>query len=280
MTTPPVTRAAINRERARARRKRRLVIASVLGTVLLGAAVATLALWPRPARASYVPRDPALRALPLYFYPAEGAAQGVIVFFGNDVGFWEAHQRLAQRLAGRGYDVIGFDVKKYLDHLPTRRGARERAFAAGVARIIPRAVHELHADSLPLVIGGHSFGADLALWVAARGAPPHTVGVLAVSATARSHFYVTALDRANLVEPTDETSFSVADDVAAVPASIRIAMLRGASDRRISQDSALRAAARAPLRYTVIPLANHSLKSLVIAGPMIGNAVDWLVSGR
>lgn len=245
------------------------------------AALALLGACPAPARARYVARDAWLRAQPLYFYPAVGTpARAVVFLFGNDVGFWKAHQELAERLRARGYDVIGFDVRRYIETLPEPRASRESAFVAGMHAIVPRAVHELGADSLPLVLGGHSFGASLAIWLAARAAPQRTVGVLALSPTARAHMRVTPLDLANVTDPHGPGSFSVADDVAAMPRGMRLALVRGASDWRRSSDSALRAGARGAVRYTVIPLAGHSLKSLTIAGPMIGWAVDWLTASR
>jgi hypothetical protein len=56
-----------------------------------------------PAVSHYRPRDARLRELPLTFYPSadEGRPpRAVVFFFGNDVGFWAAHQELAERLAG------------------------------------------------------------------------------------------------------------------------------------------------------------------------------------
>lgn len=229
------------------------------------------------AQPSYVARDPELRALPLYFYPASGKAKAVVVFFGNDVGFWDAHDRLARKFAASGYTVIGVDIKQYIQRLPEPYASREATFDSSIDRVIARSVREMKADSLPLVLGGHSFGADLALWTAVHAAPPRTVGVLALSPTARSHFYVTTADRANLGEPDEPGSFAIADEIKAVPASMRIALLRGSHDRRIGIDSALQAAGSPRLRYTVIPLASHSLKSVTIAGPMAERAISWIL---
>lgn len=232
------------------------------------------------AKPPYVARDPALRKLPLYFYPSEQPkARAALIFFGNDVGFWAAHDELAKRLSAAGYTVIGLDVKKYIDGLPEPVEARERAFGSGIDPIIARALRELHADALPLVLGGHSWGADLALWTAAHKPPPHTIGVLALGPTARSHFYVTAIDRANIGEPDEAGSFSIADEIAHIAPAFRIALMRGSKDHRIDVDSALRAAGGSRLHYTVIPFAAHSLRSLTIAGPMIRRALGWVVSG-
>ncbi len=58
-----------------------------------------------PAHSAYTPHDPALQTEPLYFYPARASSRhpkAAVFFFGNDVGFWEPHQKLAERLASHG----------------------------------------------------------------------------------------------------------------------------------------------------------------------------------
>ncbi len=246
--------------------------------LLLTAAVAFILVACPSATPHYVPRDASLRSLPLFFYPATERPKAVIVFFGNDVGFWEAHDRLAQRFASAGYDVIGLDVRAFIEKLPEPYAERMSAFRSSIDGVIARSVHELNADTLPLVLGGHSFGADLALWTAVNAPPPRMIGVLALGPTARSHFFVTAYDRANLGEPTEAGSFAIADEIRALPASVRIALLRGSGDRRITIDSLLRSAGGPRLRYTEIPFASHSLRSLTIAGPMAERAVEWLLA--
>src|SRR5690242_17455007 len=115
----------------------------------------------------YVPRDAALRTEPLLFYPArDRPARAFVLFLGNDVGFWKPHEELAWRLAENGYDVVGLDVKKYLAQLPEDEPARDSSFDASIGPLIARARRELGADSLPVVVGGHSFGAEVAFWIA------------------------------------------------------------------------------------------------------------------
>ena len=142
--------------------------------------VALFAVACTPAHSVYIPRDPELLREPLYFYPAvprSSHPKAGVFFLGNDLGFWEAHQKLAERLASHGYAVVGFDVKKFLDRLP---------------------------DS---------------------------------------------------------------------------ALLRGASDKERTSDAAFIAAGGNRMTYTVIPFASHSLRSLIIAGPMIEHELDEMIVG-
>jgi hypothetical protein len=84
----------------------------------------------------------------------------------------------------------------------------------------------------------------------------------------------------NLGEPTEPGSFATVDAIRDVPPKVRIALVRGASDKERKSDQAFIAAGGSRLSYTVVPLASHSLKSLVIAGPMIEHALDELVRAR
>jgi pimeloyl-ACP methyl ester carboxylesterase len=233
------------------------------------------------AKPTYVPRDRTLSTLPLYFYPARGdSAKAVLIFFGNDIGFWESHEQLAKQLSGHSYDVIGFDIKKYIETLPTDPTARAQAFATSVDQIIARSVAELNAQALPLVVGGHSYGADLAFWLAVHAPPPHLTGVLALGPTARSHFFVTVEDLMNVKDPTEPGSFSIADLIRSMSPPLRVALVRGAHDPRRPLDSSFVTAGGSRLRYTVVPLAGHSLHSMTIAGPMTRHALDWIVAGQ
>ena len=256
------------------RRRARVVVAA------LAAAASAAAC--RPAVSPYTPRDPALRRLPLYFYPDADdgrAPRALVFFFGNDVGFWEEHQELATRLAGADYAVVGFDVKRFLSTLPDAPAARDSAFAADIGPIIGRSRHELGADSLPLVLGGHSIGAEIALWTAAHDAPPGTVGVLAMSPGRRSHLRVTMSDLLNQGEPHDAGSFDVATQIAGTAPSLRVAIVRGDGDKYGYADSALVAAAPQRVRRFGVPFAGHSLKRLTVAGPVVSRAMDYLLGG-
>jgi pimeloyl-ACP methyl ester carboxylesterase len=253
-----------------------------LKTVALAALVALVSVRCTPAHSAYRPRDPDLLRQPLYFYPDRGSARhpkAGVFFLGNDLGFWEPHQKLAERLASKGYAVVGFDVKNFLDRLPDSSLFRDSVLAHDIPTLIRRSMHELGADSVPLIIGGHSFGADIALWTEAHARMPGVIGVLALGPTKRDHPTVTLNDKMNIGEPTEPGSFSVTDQIRNTPPNVRIALLRGASDKERTSDEEFITAGGSRLTYTVIPFASHSLKSLIIAGPMIERALDRLLAG-
>lgn len=249
--------------------------------VLIGWSLLLLAGCTR-AHSTHVVRDSSLRSLPLYFYPSADTSsppRATIFFFGNDVGFWSAHGDLARRLSDRGYSVIGFDVAKYLRRLPADLLIRDSVFARDIPTIIQRSVHELNDDESPLVLAGHSFGADVALWTEATVRVPNVIGVVALAPTERSHLEVTPSDLANLSSPREPGSFSAAEEIRKIPPGVRIAVMRGSGDNRRPIDSSLVAAGGSRIDYRVIPFAGHSLKSLTIAGPMIESELGHILEG-
>ncbi len=222
---------------------------------------------------NYVARDPVLRAAALRVYRAD-SARALVWFFGNDIGFWGAQQRLAAALADRGVDVVGVDLRAWFASRPHESAAaRARAFRLGMRDLMQRAARELGDSASPVLLAGHSVGAEVALWLAASDPPARLSGVVAISPGSRGHLKVSASDLA-FGEPTEPGSFAVDSVLRAIGADVRVALVRGANDRLRSVDSLL-LAARPGLRHVVIPLASHSMKRLVIAGPMIEGAVGW-----
>jgi predicted alpha/beta hydrolase family esterase len=257
------------------------VLALAIALAIAVVAVAYVA-WPQSTAAPYTPRDPALLAQPLFFYPATDttkAAKAFVFFFGNDIGFWGAHQELASRLAGEGYDVVGLDVKKFYATLPSENAARERAFADSVVLMIARARHELHADSLPVIIGGHSIGAEVASWIVSRTTIPGLVGALLIAPGARGHLRVAVSDLTMSGEPEEPGSFSVAENIRTAPPALRFAIVRGTDDRYRTADSALLVAGASRIDKWSVPWGGHSMSNIILAGPFVERAVSWLLSG-
>ena len=230
-------------------------------------------------RPPYIPHNRELRRLPLFFYPASPAApaRAVIFFFGNDIGFWTPHRDLADYLSSLGYSVVGFDMRSFLADLPEKRAQRDSAFDARILPLIASTRHEIHADSLPLIIAGHSLGAEVAIWTAAFAHPPDMVGVIAMSPGLSSHLEVSAADLLSEAEPTGPSSFSVPATVHAIAPAVRVAIVRGSHDKYRYADSALIVAGGNRIHNYIVPFASHSLKRIIVAKPVMRQAVAWLL---
>lgn len=227
---------------------------------------------------TYSAHDPQLRRSSLLFYmpdTARSAPRALILFLGNDVGFWEPHQQLAARLAGAGYVVVGLDIREYLSHLPSGEPQRDRTFADSIVPLIAAIRHEV-GEALPLVLGGHSFGAEVAFWIARNHEPTGLVGILAMSPRSSGHLFVTPMDLAN-EEAHGEGAWSTIDAVRTIDPRVRIAIVRGSKDQFAVHDSAFAAAGGARFHRYLVPFAAHSLKKLLIAGPIVEHAVAYLV---
>lgn len=250
--------------------------AGLLVASLLGGCYLIMSLRPG-ARAPFHPTDPVLQHAPLYFYPARDTThppRAVVFFLGNDIGFWAAHQRLAELLSADGYAVVGFDVKQYLDALPNGP-TRDSLYLAHVDTLLTHARAALHATDRPLVIAGHSIGGEIALWTAAHmRAPafePGLVGVLSMSPGQRGHLRTGASDLRG-EEPHERGSFAVDSQVAALVPGVRVALVRGDLDKFRYADSGIVAAGARLFR---VPGQRHSLKGITAAGPVVRAALRY-----
>ena len=231
-------------------------------------------------RPTVVARDPILRAEPVYLYAAADSTRpprAFVFFFGNDIGFWQPHRQLASTLATSQYAVAGFDMRPLLRSLPDQGPQRDSAFMARIEPVIARARHELGGDTVPLIIAGHSLGAEIAIWTAARVCPPGMAGVLALSPGSRSHLRVSVSDIMNGPEPTGPGSFSVPEAIAGIPPTDRVAIIRGMRDDYARVDPALLAAGHDRIQRYMVPFSGHSLKDLALASFEVRRALDWLL---
>lgn len=253
-------------------------------SALLAAALLGVGVWARSHLGvpgpNHVVRDPSLRRRGIVIYTPRGTPRALVLFFGNDVGFWRPHYALAADLASQGYAVAGVDIRPLLGALPEGHPTRDSSCAAAILDIATRVRNELAIESVPIVIGGHSLGAELASWAAAHARVPGAVGVLALAPGSRSHLRVTPSDILMSAEPQGPDSYGVADAMAAASAAqLRVAVVRGSNDKLRSADSALLGAGPSVRRFGV-PLAGHSLGDITIARYVVREAMDWLLRAR
>jgi pimeloyl-ACP methyl ester carboxylesterase len=129
----------------------------------------------------------------------------------------------------------------------------------------------------PFIVMGHSLGGELAVWAAANLKVPQIVGAVAMSPGSRSHLGVALSDLLETSEPTGSGSFAVADEVKAMPADLKLVVIRGKSDKYRYADSAIVAARPDRVTVTTIPFAGHSLKRIVIAKYYVRRAIESLL---
>lgn len=256
----------------------------ILAGALAAIAMLAIGVWARSQvgvpRPNHLVRDPSLRAHGVIIYTPRGNPRALVLFFGNDVGFWRPHYALAADLASRGYAVAGVDIRPLLAALPEGHPVRDSSCVAVIRDLATRVQRELGLESVPVVIGGHSLGAELAVWTAAHAGVPGVVGVLALAPGSRSHLRVTASDILMSAEPQGPDSYGVADAIATASESrVRVAIVRGSSDKLGSADAGLLSAGPSVRRFGV-PFAGHSLRDITVARYVVRDAMDWLLDGR
>lgn len=256
-------------------------ITVLFATIVLAAgASAWLTCHVEEPRANHRVRDAWLARMGVLMYTPAGPPRALLVFFGNDVGFWRPHQELAADLAADGYAVVGVDVRPLFASLPDRSPQRDSACAATIAEIVARARRDLSLGDAPLVVGGHSLGAELALWTGAHVPLEQLAGILALAPGARSHLQVSPSDLLGR-EPTGPGSFPLSDVMVVLRArGTDVAIVRGASDRLREADSVLIVSGGPRIRRFVVPFAGHSLRKLVLARYTIEDALRWLLAGQ
>ena len=262
------------------RTRRQRGIAIVLAVILLlASATAWLTCDGSAPSPNHTVRDPHLARLGVLAYVPAGPPRALVVFFGNDIGFWRPHRALAADLAGDGYAVAGVDVRALFASLPARGSERDSACARAIADLVARSRRELSLGDVPVVIGGHSLGAELALWGGAHAALPHLAGILALAPGSRSHLQISASDLLQR-EPRGPESFALADVMRALSSrGVAVAIVRGEHARLGAADSALLASGGAHARRFGIALAGHSLRRLTLARPVVEEALGWLLAG-
>jgi pimeloyl-ACP methyl ester carboxylesterase len=253
-----------------------------VGALLAISAFAGWAMWPRPiARPAYSARSPILRSNDIFVYRPHSPPRGTILFFGNDVGFWQPHQQLADFLSRQGYAVIGYDLRRLLKSVADSGVAQRDAIVGDtISALMTASIDEFHARNLPLLLMGHSLGGEIAIWAAAHIAQPRPAGVIAMAPGARGHLAITPMDYLSSALPTGPDSYAMDDLVRSIGRSMKIAIVRGASDGYGAGDPQIVAAGAGQVQRFTIPFAGHSLKKILIARYVIEQAMEWVLTPK
>lgn len=237
--------------------------------------------WPRPiARPSYVPQVAALRADNMFVYPPHGTLRGTVVFFGNDVGFWEPHQELADFLSRQGFAVVGTDLRTlFKSQVHANRAERETTVGSALSDLMRESLQEFHGNKLPLILMGHSLGAEAAIWAGAHVSDPRITGIIAMAPGGRGHLTITPSDYLSSALPSGPDSYSMAELVKASRPGLQIALVRGAHDSYGGADPEIIAAGGSRVKKFEIPFAGHSLKKILIARYVVRDAISWAIAG-
>jgi pimeloyl-ACP methyl ester carboxylesterase len=236
--------------------------------VLLSCVGILLAAWLTPATLAAgeaVPQAFVLRGeiQHLFHIPAHGPAQSrpPILFVPGDGGWRGAAVDMGRMLAALGYEVYGFDVRRYLTGFTKRSGVlTEDQVASDMQQVVAQVASWSHA---PVVLVGWSQGATMVVLAAARTGHKEMVGGVLTIALPEAGFLgwrwrdnLLALLRREAHEP----EFQVAPLLPQV-APIPTWMVYGTRDRITPASAARRlvSLARRPRRRREIQGGNHRL---------------------
>ena len=96
----------------------------------------------------------------------------------------------------------------------------------------------------------------------------------------RTHLRISASDLLNGPEPEGPGSFSVPLTLREIQPAIRVAIVRGDHDKYRYADSALVVSGGNRVHLYMVPFASHSLKRIIVAKPVMRQALDWVLGGR
>ena len=235
-------------------------------TLLLAVVVASFAVY-RITRARPLP-PPGKNALiirgqpqDVYFYPAEnGAANAPKVLFLCGDGGWEGLSlSIAAEMAKAGYDVYGFDTKRYLEGFTTGSGALKDADVqrdlGGIAKWMQTRWRER------VTVVGQSEGAGLAVLAAA--APDNQdvfAGVITLGLSSTAELGWSLRDDITYITHADpnEPLFRAADYLPKV-APLPLCMIQSSVDEFVTKQEVdgLFAAAQQPKVCKLVQAQNH-----------------------
>ena len=156
---------------------------------------------------------------------------------------------------------------------------REKTVGSALIDLMRESLQEFQGNKLPLILIGHSLGAEVGIWAGARISDPKITAIIAMAPGGRGHLTITPSDYLSSSLPSGPDSYSMADQVKVSRPDLRIALVRGAGDKYGEADPAILAAGGSRVKKFEIPFAGHSLKKILIARYVVRDAISWAISG-
>lgn len=198
----------------------------------------------------------------VYFYPAQGApanAQKVLFLCGD--GGWEGLSLgIAAEMAKAGYDVYGFDTKRYLESFTTDNGALKDTDVQQDLAQVAKWMQTRWRERVTLV--GQSEGAGLAVLAAAAPNNQDVFnGVIALGLSSTAELGWSLRDDVTYITHADPNEPLVrATDYLPKVVPLPFCMIQSSADQFITKQEvdALFATAQQPKLYKVVEAQNHS----------------------
>ena len=197
----------------------------------------------------------------VYFYPAEGGAKDApkVLFLCGNGGWLKSAPEVAAAMARMGYDVYGFDTKRYLESFTTDAGALKEADVQRDMADVARWMRTRWGERVTLA--GQSTGAGLAALAAA--APENKSlfkGVVLFGLSDKNELGWRTRDDITYItgDDPDEPMFSASDYMGEV-APLPLCMIQSSGDQFIAREEAdgLFAKAQQPKLYKMVEADNH-----------------------
>jgi dienelactone hydrolase len=198
----------------------------------------------------------------VYFYPVQSGAQNAqkVLLLCGDGGWGGTDQDIAAEMSKAGYDVYGFDTKRYLESFTTDAGALKEEDVQRDLAQVAKWMQTRWRERITLA--GWSEGAGLVVLAAAsteNKAIFNGIVTFGLSNTAVLGWrlrddvtYITGAD-------PDEPMFRTNDYISKV-APLPLCMIQSSGDQFIAKDEAegLFAAAQEPKLYKAVQANNHA----------------------
>jgi len=199
-----------------------------------------------------------------WFMPAQGAAQGTILFLHGNAENISTHFRSVMWLPSQGYNVLALDYRGYgaSDGLPTLAGAQQDIDAA----LLHLLAHE-QVNPQRIVLFGQSLGGALTLFYAAHSAHRNNIRAV-ITDSAFSDYRTVARDslaKFSLTWPLQWLPWLLVDDdyapqeAVGMISPIPLLLIQGEQDDVVAPYHAQRLYAQAgePKELLLVPGAGH-----------------------